>query len=67
MPPENSLLAEYQEALMGLLLSGLPQEEIVETLKTDPRFEQYRDYLATFDPDMVGVACELMEKWAKKK
>jgi hypothetical protein len=63
---ENSLLAEYQDALLELLSSGLPQDAVLETLKTDPRFERYQDYVNDFDPDMVAVACELMVKWAKR-
>jgi hypothetical protein len=66
MPKESSLIA-YQDALLELLASGLPQDIILEKLKTDPRFEQYQDYIKQFDPDMVAVACELMGKWAKQK
>lgn len=77
MPPEQpeqpaaseplAALINYQDALLELLSSGLPQGTIVEALKTDPRFTQYEDYIAQFDPDMVAVACELMGKWAKRK
>jgi hypothetical protein len=63
--PEKSPLEEYQDALLELLSSELPQEAIFERLKTDPRFERYQDYIKDFDPDMVAVACELMGKWAK--
>jgi ATP-dependent helicase/DNAse subunit B len=62
---EKSPLVEYQDGLLELLSSGLSQDEILETLKTDPRFESYQDYLDGFDPYMVAVACELMGKWAK--
>lgn len=48
-------------------MSGLSQSEVLEQLNSDPRFESYRDYVGTFDPDMVAVACELMVKWAKHK
>lgn len=64
--PEKSPLAEYQDALADLLSSGLSPDELMETLKTDPRFEQYQQYIGQFDPDMVAVACELMGKWAKR-
>ena len=59
-------LVEYQDALLELLSSGLPEHVILETLKTDPRFEDYQDYIGQFDPDMVAVACELMVRWAKR-
>jgi hypothetical protein len=65
--PEKSPLADYQDALLALLSSGLSQEEIFETLKTDSRFAEYQDYVKKFDPDMVAVACELMGKWAKRR
>jgi hypothetical protein len=64
---EKSLLTLYQDALLELLSSGLPQDAILETLRTDPRFEYYQDYVREFDPDMVAVACELMGTWAKQK
>lgn len=59
-------LVEYQDALLELLSSGLPEHVILEALKTDPRFEDYQDYIKQFDPDMVAVACELMVRWAKR-
>jgi hypothetical protein len=64
---EETLLTKYQDALLELLASGLPQDVIQEKLKTDPRFEEYQEYIKQFDPDMVAVACELMGKWAKQK
>jgi len=65
--PEESSLIEFQDALLELLASGQPQEVVLKTLKTDPRFEPYQEYVKGFDPDMVAVACELMGKWAKRK
>jgi hypothetical protein len=58
---------EYQNALLELFLSGLPHDEILATLRSDPRFEPYKEYVNQFDPDMVDVAVELMSKWAKRK
>ncbi|MBX9696429.1 MAG: hypothetical protein K2Z81_28840 [Cyanobacteria bacterium] len=65
--PDTSPLADYQDALLELLSSNLPFEEVLEKLRTDPRFEHYQDYVKDFDPDMVAVACELMGKWARRK
>ncbi len=65
--PENQELTDFQDALLELLASGQPQDEIMKVLKTDPRFQSYRDYVDEFDPDMVAVACELMCKWAIRK
>lgn len=64
--PEEEKLAEYQDALLELLSSGLSQDEVFESLRTDPRFQNYRKYVDEFDPDMVAVACELMGKWSQR-
>ncbi|MBP6746810.1 hypothetical protein KA344_16345 [bacterium] len=64
---EELKYAEFQNALIELLASGLPEDAILATLKSDSRFEDYRDYVEQFDPDMVAVACELMGKWARHK
>jgi len=64
---EDLKYAEFQNALLELLGSGLPEETVVATLKSDARFDGYRDYVDQFDPDMVAVACELMGKWARRK
>ena len=64
---DEIILAEYQDALIELLSSDLPQDIILERLKTDSHFKDFQDYIEAFDPDMVAVACELMGKWAKRK
>ena len=65
--PEKNTLADFQDALIELLSSVKPEGDIFEILRTDPRFDHYREYVNDFDPDMVAVACELMGKWAKLK
>ena len=60
-------LEQFQDALAELLASGLSQAQILDALKTDSRFDCYREYVDSFEPDMVAVACELMGKWAKRK
>jgi len=65
--PEEETLLDFQDALLELLSSGQPELAILETLRTDVRFNKYKDYIKDFDPDMVAVACELMGKWAKFK
>lgn len=64
---EDLKYSEFQNALLDLLASGLPEEIIIATLKSDSRFDDYRDYVDQFDPDMVAVASELMGKWARRK
>lgn len=63
----QTALMDYQDAMLEILSSGLPQDAILEAMATELRFASYRDYIASFDPDMVAVACELMGKWAKRK
>ncbi len=62
--PDEQEIAIYQAALAELLSSGQSLEAILENLKTDSRFENFRHHINEFDPDMVEVACELMGKWA---
>lgn len=64
---EEEALTEFQDALLELLASGQPQDVILGQLKTDSRFAPYQEYISTFDPDMVAIACELMGKWAWRK
>ena len=64
---EDLKYSEFQNALLDLLASALPEETIIATLKSDSRFDDYRDYVDQFDPDMVAVASELMGKWARRK
>lgn len=64
--PDTSKLLKYQNALAELLSSGKTHAEIMESLKSDPEFEHYREYINQFDPDMVEVARELMGKWAQR-
>jgi hypothetical protein len=64
---EDLKYAEFQNALLELLSSDISEDAILAILKSDARFEDYRDYVEQFDPDMVAVACELMGKWARRK
>ena len=65
---EISTLIEFQDTLMELLVSGLSEGEIIERLKSDPRFsEEFGSYVEQFDADMVAVACELVSSWSMQK
>jgi len=64
--PENATLQNFQDALLELLSSGKDFYEIVETLNCNPNFDDYREYVDEFDPDMIEVARELMGKWAQR-
>lgn len=59
-------LADYQDQLVELLSSNRTNSEILEILKSASQFRHYQDYISSFDPDMVSVACELMGKWARR-
>jgi hypothetical protein len=65
--PEEPSLVDFQDALLELLTDGLSRDDIFAALKTDPRFQPFKDYVGQFDPDMVEVACDLMGKWAKRR
>ena len=59
-------LADFQDALNELLMSGKSEAVILDALKTDPRFKSYREYIDGFDLDMISVASELVGRWSKR-
>lgn len=59
-------LARFQDALLTLLSSGMSIDEIEHALRTDVSFDPFREYVATFEPRMIEVAVELLEKWGHR-
>ena len=59
-------VAEFQEALLNLLADGRPVEEIRAALRDDPAFAGFREYVEAFDPRMIRVAVELVNKWGRR-
>lgn len=64
---EDLPLREFQNALVELLASGVAPDDVIAALKADERFACYKDYIDSFDPDMVAVASELIGVWAVRK
>ena len=64
---ENKRMEEFQDALVELLAGSSSPCVIMETMRIDDRFAEYRDYVKQFDPDMIEVACELVRSWSKWK
>lgn len=64
---EKEKLADFQNELLNLLGQELPADEIFRRLKTDPRFDDFRDYIETFELQMVEVGAVLVKKWGRKR
>jgi hypothetical protein len=64
---EMTSMADFQDALVELLAGSSSPCVILETMRIDDRFAEYRDYVQQFDPDMIEVACELVRSWSKWK
>jgi hypothetical protein len=59
-------LADFQAALLDLLVQPLPAEIMHERLRTAPEFQEYQAYIADFEPRMIEVAAELVKKWGRR-
>jgi hypothetical protein len=64
-PPDDALL-RYQDALMNLLASNVPVSEIQKRLREDEVFQPYKNYVESFEPRMIEVAIELINKWGQR-
>ncbi|MCW5822124.1 MAG: hypothetical protein KIT34_04935 [Cyanobacteria bacterium TGS_CYA1] len=58
-------LVLFQQELTHALSSEASPEQIIETLEKNPELKSFRNYISTFDVDMVHVANELVHKWGK--
>jgi len=58
-------LVLFQQELVSALSSKNSPEQIIETLEENPQLNCFRNYISTFDVDMVDVAFELVHKWGK--
>jgi len=63
----DAALASYQKALLELFAGDLTDAERQERLRTDPAFQPYQDYIASFDPRCTEVASELVRKWSVRR
>lgn len=60
-------LQEYQDLLVMLLSTELSSEAVLSGLKDDPIYQSLRDYIDSFDQDMIAVAQELISVWGVKE
>jgi hypothetical protein len=65
MPPRDDL-AEFQVALLELLATDLPLDELRQRLCDDAAFAPFRDYVVQLEPRMLMVAVELVQKWGRR-
>lgn len=65
MPPAEKI-ANFQAALLELLAQDLPPDAIHARLRDDPAFADFRAYVSSFEPRMLAVAVELVQKWGKR-
>ena len=65
MPPPDAV-AGFQEALLNLLADGREPEAIRAKLRDDPAFADFREYVESFDPRMIRLAVELVNKWGRR-
>lgn len=66
-PPDDQLLAHVQAALLEILDSRLPPDEIGARLRSDPRLVDYADWIETFEPRMIETAALLVKKWGRRE
>lgn len=59
-------LVLFQRELVSALSTKDSPENIVEQLKCNPKLKSFRNYISTFDVDMVHVANELVHKWGAR-
>jgi hypothetical protein len=63
---QDEQLGAYQAALLDLLAQPLTVPEIVARMNQDSAFTAYGDYMASFEPEMIEVAAELVKKWGRR-
>jgi hypothetical protein len=66
-PFADDALAAYQAALSALLHLDLPAADKAHRLATDPAFEPYRAYVATFDSRLIETLTAVSRSHARKR
>lgn len=57
-------LAAFQAKLMDVFAAAQSVDEALDRLKSDREFQLFRDVIATWSPDMVGIAIAVTQKWS---
>lgn len=66
-PPEtDAALAAFQSELLRMLAEGLPAEETLRRLTTEPAFEPYAELTRAMDPRAVGIAARVVKKYGRR-
>lgn len=59
-------LVQYQIRLVELLDSDKSPAQIIEELRNAGDLEDYREYVDSFDTDMIEVGKQLVAKWSQR-
>lgn len=62
---ESEQLSNFQAVLLDTLAESRSPEEWLATLLASPGSAPFRDYVAGFQPPMLEVASELINKWGR--
>ncbi|MBL1148404.1 MAG: hypothetical protein HND56_07530 [Pseudomonadota bacterium] len=57
-------LEHFQTRLLQMLALQMPPEKITEQLLQDKQLADYHAYIKEFDPAMIEIAEELVQKWS---
>jgi hypothetical protein len=60
-------LGKFQAELLDFLANQSSLDEIRSRLTSDEAFQEYQEYVSTFEPQMVEVAASLVKKWSVRK
>lgn len=63
---EDAELARFQAALLDLLASDLPADEVHRRLAADPAAKPFADYVEGFDLRCVEVAGKITRKFGRR-
>ena len=59
-------MAQYQKLLVELLDSDRSPAQIIEELRNVGDLAGYREYIDSFDEDMIAVGKALVTKWSQR-
>jgi hypothetical protein len=56
--------AEFQSRLMEVLATARSVEHALDLLQSEVEFQPFKEVIASWSPDMLGIAIEVTQKWA---
>ncbi len=66
MHSQDMELADFQSCLLDVLHKHCRAEEITAALLASHSTLAFRNYIASFEPEMLEVAAELVKQWGVK-